>query len=249
MINRSAVHVGGKLPAKHDLRTIQARSVISVQDVMVPNRQDWHLHGPEHWGMMANDRVGCCTVAGMGHLLQQWTVNASGMILTPSDEAILEGYAAISDYPDRDVGAYCLDALNWARRVGLLCPDGRRHPILAYAKIDPHDHAMVRAAAVVCGGLYIGATLHSGIWGSEVWDAPKPSERVEGGHAMAIGYVDGNILRPIGWDVPQAVTWAWWDAEVDECYCLISDDAFAEGRSVIGLDLDATLQQVQRITE
>jgi len=130
----------GKLPPKIDKRTLLLENYLDVSAVVAPNEQDWLKHGPVNWGMLANDRVGDCTVAALGHQLQQWTVNATGSAVTPSDAAVLEGYAAISAFPERDEGAYCIDALNWMRKTGLLCPDGKRHRLIAYAKINPRHH-------------------------------------------------------------------------------------------------------------
>jgi len=237
----------GKLPPKIDKRTLLLDNFLDVSAVVAPNEQDYLKRGPGYWGMMANDRVGDCTVAALSHQLQQWTANV-GSIVTCSDAAVLEGYAAISAYPERDEGAYCIDALNWLRKTGLLGPDGKRHKIMAYAKVNPRHHGMVRAACLVGSGLYIGATLHDSIWDSVVWDAPVPGDTLAGGHAMNIGLV-GSQLAVITWARKQPVTWAWWDAEVDECYCLISEDSLdAAGRSVIGLDLNAMLREVEKVT-
>jgi len=107
---------------------------------------------------------------------------------------------------------------------------------------------MVRAACLVGSGLYIGATLHDSIWDCVVWDAPVPGDTVAGGHAMNVGFVGGQ-LAVITWARRQPVTWDWWDHEVDEAYCLISEDSLdASGQSVVGLDLDAMLEEVIKVT-
>lgn len=245
MIHRQQAGPLGKLPPKHDTRTLRLQDYVDPDSLpLVPNTQDWLLDGPEDWGMFRNDTEPVCVAASAAHLLQQWTLNATGKILTVPDSSVTEMFTRIGGTAN---GAYMLDGLRFLQQVGLLDAEGKRHKILAYFKVNPRDHAMVRAACLFCTGLYFGATLHSGIWGAEVWDAPGPSERVEGGHAMSLG----RWTPPgfVTWSRDQEATAAWWDHEVDELYGGISEDSLdGAGKSVIGLDVDRMLDDVRRVT-
>lgn len=240
----------GKLPKKHDPRTLQLAKYLDAATLpVVPNEQNWLLWGPKKWGMMGNDQLGDCTCAALGHLVQQWTANSRGKghEITVPDAAVVEMYSRVGGYvpgkPETDRGAYCLDALKDMRKTGL-----SGHKILAFAEVNPRHHAMVRAACLIGTGLYLGATLHESIWSQDVWDVPPAGDQVAGGHAISVGIVGGR-LEFVTWGARQPATWGWWDHEVDECYCVISEDSLTAARkSAIGLDLDALLADLKLVT-
>jgi len=74
------------------------------------------------WGMMLNDRLGCCTIAAIGHAVQTWTANALGRELTVPDSSILEYYEKWDGYdpadPATDQGGVEIDVLNDWRQQG-----------------------------------------------------------------------------------------------------------------------------------
>jgi hypothetical protein len=82
----------------------------------------------------------------------------------------------------------------------------------------------------------------------DVWDAPKPGETIEGGHAMDTGILDDGVAM-IGWNTVQRATWDWWDVEIDECYGVVADDQFdGQGKTVAGFDLEGLLEAVDQVT-
>lgn len=245
--------LGKSLAPKFSPKLLELRDYADLSRVpILPNRQDYYRRGPKHWGMLGNDSVGCCTEAGIAHLAQVQSVNATGTAAPMTARGVLDAYSRVTGYdpndPSTDRGGYCLDALNDARKNGIADANGKVHKIAAYASVNPRHHAMVRFAALLGCGLYVGATLHSGIWNQEVWQPPKPGEKIEGGHAVNVGLVDDRVAL-IGWDTVQPVEWGWWDVEVDEAYCVISDDQLnSEGLSVPGFNLARLLEDVQRVT-
>jgi hypothetical protein len=243
----------GKHPPKFSPKMLELRNYVDLAQLPVlPNSQDYFKRGPKHWGMLGNDSVGCCTEAGLAHLSQIQTVNASGVLAPMTEKGVLDAYSRVTGYdpsdPTTDRGGYCLDALNDMRKNGIVDANGKVHKIAAYAKVSARHHAMVRAAVLLGTGLYIGANLHSGIWGADIWNAPEPGETLDGGHAMAVGMI-GEYFVPIGWDVKQLATWDWSDAEVDEMYCVISEDQLdGDGLSVPGFNLERLLEDVTHVT-
>ena len=71
------------------------------------------------------------------------------------DSAILAAYSAVSGYvpgdPSTDVGAACLDVLNYWRSTGI-----GGDQIAAYASVKPLDFAHVKLATYWFGSVYIG---------------------------------------------------------------------------------------------
>jgi hypothetical protein len=101
-----------------------------------PARVDY-THGIKDWGMMLNDKLGCCTIAALGHAVQIWTVNALGRELTVPDATILKYYEQWDGYNPADCfsdqGGVELDVLNDWRQQGF---DG--NSLDAYVSIDVH---------------------------------------------------------------------------------------------------------------
>ncbi len=114
----------------------------------------------EPWGMMANDRLGDCTCAGMGHFLQLVTANAQGSPVTLSDQDIILAYEAACGYnpgdPRTDQGGVEIDILNYWRTNGI-GPAG--HKITAFVAVNPLTHREVMQALALFGGLYTGVAL------------------------------------------------------------------------------------------
>src|SRR5208282_2743184 len=57
--------------------------------------------GVSDWGMMLNDSLGDCTIAGLGHSIQVASL-AAGTEETVSDDVIEEGYETLCGYNPSD---------------------------------------------------------------------------------------------------------------------------------------------------
>jgi len=240
----------GKLPPKKDPRTLMlARYLPDTALPIVPGEVDWaQSNWVPKFGMFANDVYGDCTCASLAHAIQSWNGNVNKSV-TLKDADVLKAYSAISGFnpsdPSTDRGAYCIDALNYLRKTGI-----GGHKCAAYAKIVTTHHAMLRATMWLFGGAYIGAVLYDDIWGAPVWDAPKPSAVIAGGHAMFVVRYSKNQLAVVTWGGLQPVTWRWLDRCCDEAYAVLSEDALdAAGRSVAGFDVAALRNDLGLVTK
>ena len=131
----------GKRPQRHDVRTLKLARYLTgagqAQPLQPPASVDY-THGMQDWGMMLNDRLGCCTISAVGHAVQTWTANALGRELTVPDSTILEYYEKWDGYnpadPATDQGGVELDVLNDWRQGEF---DG--HSLDAYVSISFRD--------------------------------------------------------------------------------------------------------------
>ena len=143
-------HKLGKQAPKHDPRTFcMARYCAALPPA--PVSVDWTPKiGP--LGMMANDRLGCCTIAASAHLIQSWTGNASGTPTIIPDDQVVVAYSVIDGYnpsdPSTDRGGVELDVLKQWRNNGL-GPAG--HAIAAFAALNPLNHEEVMQALNLFG--------------------------------------------------------------------------------------------------
>ena len=106
--------------------------------------------------MYANDRIGDCTTAAAGHMIEAWTAAAAGRAVEVPEQAVLAAFDAVKivDPASGEEGAVELDVLKLWRRRGHRRPPDRR-----VRRVARDDRDLVRTAAWLFGGLYIGLQL------------------------------------------------------------------------------------------
>src|SRR5260221_1988274 len=134
MINHSKMKLG-KNPARHDPRTLLMAHYLQPEALpQLPASQEW-TDKIQTWPIMANDRLGDCTCAAAGHLIEEWTTY-SGTPVILSDSDIVAAYSAITGYNPQtgqnDNGAFELDGLKYWKRAGF-----SGHTISAPVRLEP----------------------------------------------------------------------------------------------------------------
>lgn len=225
MIDHAQVRLGRKA-VKRDSRTLQLRDYIAPAALPTPPKSYSYLGTGVQWGDMCNSKLGCCTIAGVGHASQVWTLNASGVMVAVPDQAILDKYSAWDGYvpgnANTDSGGVELDVLNdWKR-------DGFQGVTLeGFVEVDYTDPDMVNAAMWLFGGLYIGINLPASAQNQALWDVGTGHDArpgTWGGHCVFTAARDGVSSRRtcITWGMEQVMSDAFWNKYVDECYALLS---------------------------
>jgi hypothetical protein len=198
--------------------------------------------------MLANDRLGDCTAAAAGHLIMEWSANASTEIV-PSDADIITAYSAVSGYDPatgaNDDGAVELDVLNYWRKTGIA-----NRKIWAYAACEPRNHAHVKASVYLFGGCYIGLALPLSARNQRIWSVTSgPDSRPNswGGHAVNVVAWDSHYLTVVTWGQLLKMTWGFWDKYCDESYAVLSQDFINNGVAPNAIDwtsLEADLGKI-----
>lgn len=214
----------GRLPKKIDSRTLQfAKYFVSLP--YAPQVSHWPNAAP--LGMLLNDTIGDCTIAGALHHERIWS-KANNIDYTPTDHDAFIGYSAVGGYitgmPSTDGGCACLDVLNYWRQVGL---GGRK--IMSFVQVNQLNHVHVQHASFFFGGVYVGINMPLSVQTQpDLWDIPiggltgagQPGSW--GGHAVAVVGYDQSGLDVITWGARIRMTWRFWDAYVEECYAMLS---------------------------
>jgi len=137
----STIHVAagrlGKLPARLDVRTLSlARYVDRAQLPTPPVELDLTENVPE-WPLYANDRIGDCTTAAAGHMIEAWTAAGRGHAVEISERSVLAAFdrVKIVDPATGEEGAVELDVLGDWRKHGI-----GRHRIGAFARVSTHRY-------------------------------------------------------------------------------------------------------------
>lgn len=224
----------GALPPKRDARTLQFAKY--VDDAYTLPKIPKTLHAPAGvtWPMYGNDRLGDCTVAAAGHMIQAWT-SFAGRPVTPTDADVEAAYWGTGTADD---GRVEIDVLNYWRKTGI---GGDR--IGAYVQVNSHDLPHVRAAIYLFGGVYAGIALPLSAQRQSKWSAahgPDSAAGSWGGHAVPfVGYT-ASTFTCVTWGHPLVLTNGFNDAYTDEVYAIVSKDFLNEaGVSPAGFDFAA----------
>jgi hypothetical protein len=240
----------GKLPVRTDVRTLAlARYVDRAALPKPPVVLDLTRHVPE-WPMYANDTRGDCTIAAAGHMIEAWTAQAHDRPTEISERSVLSAFdhVKVVDPASGEEGAVELDVLTYWRKRGIA-----RHRIGAFARVSLHDHQLVRTAAWLFGGVYIGLSLPLSAQRQLTWDwtgrlsgPDRPGSW--GGHAVDVVRYSKGSLTVVTWGRLQDMTWRFWDRYCDEAYCIISPDFLDAGKAPNGFDLEALRADLALVT-
>lgn len=233
----------GKLAPKHDPRTLHFGNYLRPDALpKIPAQKDWSGK-VAFWRMLANDKLGDCTCAAAGHMLMDWSANASTEIV-PTDTDIITAYSAVSGYDpqtgENDNGAVGLDVLNYWRKQGIA-----NHQIYAYAALQPRNHSQIKAAVYLFGGVYIGLALPISAQNQTIWDVPPGGAHGNGrpgswgGHAVNIVAFDAKSVTVVTWGSLKKATWQFLDHYMDEAYTVLSQDFINNGIAPNAIDWTA----------
>lgn len=244
----------GKLPSRHDPRTLRMSRYLTGPVTPAPSSRAW---APEwlRWRLYRNDKIGCCTIAALGHITQLWGAASGFNDIGPTEDEVISAYRAISGYdperPETDRGANMLDALNHWRKNGV-----GSHKIYGYVKLDAGDRAQIMAAINLFGAVYVGAQLPKAIQGRPVWTAPGNAtmHREEwlpgswGGHAMASHGYTGSGIFLATWGETMHASWQWLMDYCDEIYAVLGAEwADEKHASPGGFTMDVLREDLQRV--
>jgi hypothetical protein len=187
--------------------------------------------------MMVNDRIGDCTCAAAGHMIQSWSANAAGAEgeIVPTDDQVVAAYSAISGYDPQtganDNGAAELDVLNFWRQTGIA-----GNQLTAFAAVDWTNVDQVRQAIHLFGGLYLGLNMPRSAEdqtdSGEPWEVgPRLFNPIVGGHAVPAVAYSPQYLTVITWGQKQLMSWDFLGRYCEEAYALV-DPAWVSNRTL-----------------
>lgn len=219
----------GKLPAQPARPHLKLSEVLRERLAAPPASADWQSNSIR-WPMYANDAVGDCTCAGVGHMVNQLTFYGTGAEVVPTEANVLGMYSAITGYtptdPHTDTGAYCQDVLAYWRTKGL---DG--HQIVAYAALDVANLTEVKQAISVFGTVYVGMNFPDSAMRQfnqgKTWDVVRGA-RVEGGHCVIVGAYGSGKFGLVTWGAETEMTEAFWKKYVDEAWVVLDADGLTK---------------------
>lgn len=236
----------GKLPARHDPRTLKLSAYLNAPALPTPpEAHDWTASTgvgpgmPDDFGMLGNDTIGDCAEAMAAHEIEV-EAHACDKPEAPFTTNDVTGvYSAVTGYdpakPATDHGTVLLDLLNYERTTGFC---GRK--IWAYVALmsggKAPDLSHVKLACWLFGPLSAGVLLRKcdlasapgSVWSYSSEDRNSP---VAGGHAAPIVAYDADGVTLITWAARKRATWGWLIDRLDECYARLGGNFFRAGAS------------------
>lgn len=235
----------GKKPATHDPRDL-CFAHYSDTSAFTPAQPGYGHTGlvKNPWGMLGNDRVGDCAVAGPGHE-HMVTSAAAGSQVAFTDASILAAYSAITGYnpddPNSDQGSNVRDVLKYRQTTGLTDAAGNVHKIGAYVALEPGNWTEMLDALYLFEAVGIGIEFPDSAMAQ--FSAHKPwsvvaGAKVEGGHYVPVvgrpGAAQGLCVT---WGATQPFTRKFYEKYCDEAWAILSPEMLSGGKSLEGFDL------------
>lgn len=244
----------GKLAPKHDRRTLRMTDFID-DSVVIKIPDTYTFEGNVgSWGMLANDKVGDCTIASALHIIKAWLAYR-GVAYNPTDADAIAIYRELTGYdpadPSTDNGAALLDIAKAWRNQGIL-----GHKIGAFMTIDPTNIDQVKLAIYMFGCVYAGVTITQMAQveyeRNAAWECTSPRfclARVMGGHAVPwVGYGE-DFIQTVTWGKLISAKYAWVQKYSDEAIIPVGPEFVSKDRPAPnGFRLDQLLEAAQSFT-
>lgn len=242
----------GKKPAQLAGYKLMLADYLDHAVLPIPPLNFGHDKLVSKWGVLGNDTVGDCVIAGGLHETMIWNAEAAHTIPV-SDACALVNYSAITGYDPTqtaadgtnptDQGTDVQDAAKWRIRTGLLDAKGAAHKIAAYVFVNPRDIRELRIAAYLFGAVGLGLDFPQSAM--EQFDEGHPWSIVpgspsEGGHYVPlVGWRNGYGVG-VTWGKEQLITPQFIQHRADEAICHLSLEMLnGQHKTPEGVDMTA----------
>lgn len=230
----------GKKPARPGAVKFKFANYVDKSKLPTPPKSFGHVKLPSPWGMLANDQVGDCVIAGAAHETMAWNYMGSGTVPRFTDESILRIYSELTGYnpsdPNSDQGTDMSAAADYRRRTGIPDADGKIHKIDSYLDLSAGDVDNLVLGAYL-GGVGVGLMLPDDadkmFDNGQVWDmkAGFKANPDNGHYVPVLGRNSAGNLLLITWGRLHAMTPRFYEMCSDEAIAYLSLESIAEATS------------------
>jgi hypothetical protein len=235
----------GKLPARKDAVKLKLSDYLTPTKLPTPPKSFGHdgLINSLGWGLLGNDTVGDCVIAGGAHETMLWNT-VGGQAVSFTTQSVLSDYSAITGYnpndPNSDQGTDTQQAAKYRQDVGLLDAQGKRHKIGAYLALTPGDYKQLLIAAWLFEAVGLGVNLPRSAMSQfdkgREWTVVKGSPD-EGGHYIPLIGHHTNLVV-VSWGRAIRMSRGFYQKYNDESLAYLSEEMLINGKSFEGFNLD-----------
>lgn len=213
----------GKLPARNAFKLWLGHYIDHTKLPKVP-KHFGHIDDQIIWGVLGNDSVGNCVIAGAAHetMVYEYAVGRPMAPFTP--ENIIQQYSLLTGYdpsdPKTDLGTDAFAAAKWRQETGITDFVGNVHKITAFMGLKVGNLTELKLATYLFGACGLGIQLPNSAMdqfdNEEIWDVDLTSD-IAGGHYVPVVGVNsrGNFVC-VTWGRLQAMTPAFVSKYMDE---------------------------------
>lgn len=245
----------GKTPARPEAMKFKFANYALSSKLPKPPKNFGHEAAVgKDWGMMANDKWGCCVLAGAAHESMLWTRMSQNCIdATFTDANVLAAYSEITGFnpndPNTDQGTDMKEAASYRRKTGITDSKGNVHKVAAYLSVAPGNLTEHYQALYLFGAVGIGIECPSNV--IDQFDAGKPwsvtkGTKIEGGHYIPT-VAKRTHLECVTWGRIQGMTTGFFGKYNDESVAYLSEEMLDNRKSPEGFDYDALLADLNSL--
>lgn len=240
----------GKTPASHSV-SFAFGDFFDVRKLPVPPAVFGHQAMFKNWGMMGNDRYGCCVLADAAHQAMLWTAKGGHSARFTTDN-VLEDYSALTgfrrDDPSTDQGTDMGQAAAYRRKIGVIDAKRQRHQTDAYVSLRTANLPQLFVASWLMEAASVGIQLPDNAErlfdDGKVWTV-DPHAEIVGGHCITVlgRDSDDNIVF-LTWGGTARMTQAFYERYTDEANVSFSIEMMQNNMSAERFDADGLRKQI-----
>lgn len=233
----------GKLPYRPGAVTFKASTYLDAVKLPTPPAVFGHQDLIKSWGMLGNDQVGDCAIAGPDHETMLFNAEAGKHVVFTTSDA-LSDYSAITGYdpndPSSDQGSNVADVAAYRRKVGMIDANGTRHKIAAYVELERVSQIALAAYLFTAAGIGIQVpeTAQEQFQAGQPWTVVRGAQIVGGHYVPVVGRVENGNFIVVTWGALQEVTPEFLTEYVDEAYAYLSTEDLLHGHTLDGFAVD-----------
>jgi hypothetical protein len=213
-----------------------------------------NLIGRNAWGMLGNDRIADCCIAGSMHAVVLWKAIArSSVVFTTADakDDYRDACGYVFGNPATDQGGDMASVASYWRQTGVRDAANTRHRITAYVSVDPANLAHIDLGCYMFDAVGFGVELpvsaEQQFLDGEPWTVVD-NDPIDSGHYIPYVQKVNDIRQVVTWGGLQDVTEAWLQKYLREVIVYLSPEYLVDGKSPLGFDAASLLDDLEEIT-
>ena len=181
------------------------------------------------WGMLANDKYGDCTFAGIVHARMAHAAVLGITETFPTDQEVVDSYLTYTN--GQDLGAVEAALLQYWKNNELF---GSK--LEAFAPTDHADFDELKSVIASYGLAYVGiklpVTFQQQFISGQPWalTGTPADQQIEGGHCVILVGYDKDYVQCITWGKVQQITWEWLRSYMEESWAIITPEIVEKGQ-------------------
>lgn len=245
----------GKKAARHGAVKLKLIDFVDLSALPKPPASFGHeqLFKPSEWGMLGNDKYGCCVFSGAAHETMLWNLECGKRVIF-DDASVLSDYSAVTGFdacnPNTDQGTDMQAAASYRLKTGIKDSTGLRHQIGAYLAIAPgnlQEHYIASYLFHAMGiGIQVSDVAMDQFRKGKPWTVVKNS-RNEGGHYIPIVGKRLNNINSVSWGRIQPMSVDFFTKNNDESVAYVSLEMLVNNKSSEEFDSEGLIKILNQL--